>query len=91
MRDPARFLLAHTPSPHPAPTLTFWCFRGDRQMEEGLVRVHWRRRDPVHHFLGDQALRAPPVPQLRSQKLLAGGAPQPHRSALALRPPLCLP
>ena len=68
MRDPARFLLAHTPSPHPAPTLTFWCCRGDCQVEEGLVRVHWRRRDPFHHLLGDQALRAPPVPQLRSQK-----------------------
>ena len=69
MRDqqPASSLPTH-PAPLPAPTRTFWHRRGDRQVEEGLVRVHWRRRDPFHHLLGDQALRAPPVPQLRSQK-----------------------
>lgn len=50
-------------------------------MEEGLVRVHWRHRGPVYHILGDQALRAPPVPQLRSQKCRPHGNAQTHGSA----------
>ena len=61
------------PAPR-APTRTFWHGRGDCQVEEDLVRLRWRHRYPLHRLLFGQALHAPPVPQLRLQKLAAGSA-----------------